>query len=195
MALNRQALTTGQAAKLCGVSFRTVIRWIERGRLKAYKLPGRGDNRIPTDSLVAFLRENDMPIPDDLHDLTRRVLIVDDEPEMALAVQRVLIRRGYETAVALGGFQAGMLIQSFRPVLMTLDLQMPGMNGIGVIEFMRQQDDLKDIKILVVSGMSESKLADAIARGADGSLAKPFSNEQLLEKVEQLIGSGARIES
>jgi excisionase family DNA binding protein len=51
---DKQALTTGEAAKYCGVNFRTVIRWIERGHLDAYKLPGRGDNRIPVDTFVDY---------------------------------------------------------------------------------------------------------------------------------------------
>ena len=62
----KQALTTGEVAKYCGVNFRTVIRWIERGHLDAYKLPGRGDNRIPVESFVDFLNNNNMPVPEEL---------------------------------------------------------------------------------------------------------------------------------
>ncbi|ASP40977.1 hypothetical protein CHH28_17240 [Bacterioplanes sanyensis] len=62
----KQALTTGEVAKFCGVNFRTVIRWIERGHLQAYKLPGRGDNRIPVNGFVEFLKDNHMPVPDEL---------------------------------------------------------------------------------------------------------------------------------
>ena len=51
---DKNTLTTGEAAKYCGVNFRTVIRCIERGHLKAYKLPGRGDNRIPVKDCVRF---------------------------------------------------------------------------------------------------------------------------------------------
>ena len=72
---DKQALTTGEAAKYCGVNFRTVIRWIERGHLDAYKLPGRGDNRIPVDTFVDFLRQNDMPVPDELVADDRRLLL------------------------------------------------------------------------------------------------------------------------
>lgn len=62
----KEALTTGEVAKYCGVNFRTVIRWIEKGYMKAYKLPGRGDNRVPIDSLIDFLKQNNMPIPAEL---------------------------------------------------------------------------------------------------------------------------------
>lgn len=59
-------LTTTQAAEYCGVHFRTVIRWINKGLLVAFKLPGRGDNRVLVQDLANFMLENDMPIPDDL---------------------------------------------------------------------------------------------------------------------------------
>lgn len=73
--IDKQVLTTGEAAKYCGVNFRTVIRWIDKGHLDAYKLPGRGDNRIPINSFVDFLRKNDMPVADELLSNDRRLLL------------------------------------------------------------------------------------------------------------------------
>ena len=55
-------LTTGQAAKLCGVATRTVIHWMEKGLLKGYVLPGTRHRRIPKANLVAFMREHGMPL-------------------------------------------------------------------------------------------------------------------------------------
>ena len=62
----KRILTTGEIAEYCGVNFRTVIRWIKRGHLEAYQLPGRGDNRIKVEDFIHFLDEHKMPIPDDL---------------------------------------------------------------------------------------------------------------------------------
>ncbi len=62
----KRNLTTGDIAKLCGVNFRTVIRWIQRGHLKAFQLPGRGDNRVQVADFIEFLNENNMPIPEEL---------------------------------------------------------------------------------------------------------------------------------
>lgn len=62
----KRALTTGEIAKFCGVNFRTVIRWIEKGYMSAYKLPGRGDNRVTIDEFLRFLESNNMPVPDSL---------------------------------------------------------------------------------------------------------------------------------
>ena len=55
---DKRTLTTGEIANYCGVNFRTVIRWIQRGQLRAYQLPGRGDNRVEVHNFIAFLREN-----------------------------------------------------------------------------------------------------------------------------------------
>jgi excisionase family DNA binding protein len=73
--MDKQVLTTGEAAKYCGVNFRTIIRWIDRGHLDAYKLPGRGDNRIPINGFVDFLRKNAMPVADELLSNDRRLLL------------------------------------------------------------------------------------------------------------------------
>ncbi len=121
-------LTTGEAAKFCGVNFRTIIRWIERGRLKAYKLPGRGDHRIVVKDFVLFLQENSMPVPAELAGVNKTVLIIEDQPEMASAIRRVLMRNGFEVDIARDGFSAGSILARKKPGLVTLDLKMPGMD-------------------------------------------------------------------
>ncbi len=184
----KEALTTGEVAGYCGVNFRTVIRWIERGLLEAYKLPGRGDNRIRVEDFLTFLRENEMPIPDDFRGTSNRVLIVEDEPAMASAIQRVLRRRGFDTTIASDGFSAGALVAMVDPVLVTLDLMIPGIKGVEVLRFIRSTPRLAHVKILVVSGMPRKELDEALAAGADDALAKPFDNRTLLAKIDALLG-------
>ena len=72
--------TTGEIAALCDVNLRTVIRWIDRGALKGFKLPGRGNNRVREEDFIAFLHEHEMPVPPELQKkISRHILIVDDE--------------------------------------------------------------------------------------------------------------------
>jgi len=184
--LLNKVFKTSDVAKICGVHLRTVIRWIERGELTAYKLPGRGDNRITEENLVAFLKKNGLPVPAELKQ-HERVLIIDDDPSMSTTLQLVIQRSGYETAIAHDGFQAGRLLTGFKPTLITLDLKMPGMNGFNVIEFIRQQEDLASIKILIISALDESELIQAVEIGADAYLQKPFKNKILLEHINNLI--------
>jgi excisionase family DNA binding protein len=184
----KRTLTTGDIAKYCGVNFRTVIRWIERGHLKAHQLPGRGDNRVEVNDYLGFLRTHEMPIPEEFLDRSRRILIVEDDAAMAAAMQRVLRRAGFETRAASDGFRAGTLLGTFLPGVMTLDLRMPGIPGLDVLKFVRLAERLKDIRILIVSAMPRKELDEALAAGADDVLEKPFRNPDLLDKVTRLAG-------
>lgn len=184
----KNILTTGEIAQFCSVNLKTVLKWIERGDLKAYKLPGgRGDNRVETGAFIDFLEKNGMPIPEEILPKTKRILIVDDEKEMAESIERSLHGKGIETAIALDGFQAGLLVKSFKPSLITLDLHMPGMSGLEVIRFIHSHQELAHIKILVISAMSSNEINDAIQNGADDALAKGYSRDQLVEKIEKLL--------
>ena len=186
--MERQPLTTGQIAKYCGVNFRTVIRWIERGQLKAFKLPGRGDNRIEVRHFLEFLNEHEMPMPQDFATMPLRAVVVDDDLLMAKRIERSLQGVGFEVRIAEDGFRAGALMGTFLPSLMTLDLHMPGIGGIEVLQFVRSAGPFKHTKVLVVSAMPADQLDQAIEAGADDVLAKPFTAEQLVEKAKALVG-------
>lgn len=182
-----RVLTTGEAAKYCGVNFRTVIRWIERGKLKAYKLPGRGDHRIQTDDFVAFLQSNEMPVPTELMAQNRSILVIEDQPEMASAIRRVLSRHGFEVEVARDGFSAGTMLSRMKPGLVTLDLKMPGMDGYEVLSFIRGHEEHSKTKVLVISAETRAGLDRALELGASDVLSKPFENSDLIARVEALI--------
>lgn len=175
--------SSGDVAKICDVNQRTVIRWIERGELIGFKLPGRGNNRITSEELFRFLQRNGMPLPPELQPAERRVLIVDDDKNVALALQRVLRRIGYHTRVADDGFRAGALLGAYQPDLITLDLSMPGLDGFDVIRFIRHHESYRHIRILVISGLDDIQLQRARESGADACLPKPFDNQELADQV------------
>lgn len=182
-----EVLTTSEVARHCGVSQRTVIRWIKRGELNAYKLPGRGDHRILATELARFIDTHQMPGVSKPQTSVKRVLITDDEPAMAHAIQRVLRLAGFETAMASNGFEAGSLLYTFQPGLMTLDLRMLGLDGIEVLRFLQKAYLPSPVKILVVSADMDERLAEAMRLGAHGILKKPFTNEELLQAVKDIM--------
>jgi len=177
--------TTGEVASFCGVNFRTVIRWIERGLIRSHRLPGRGDHRILEADLLSFLKENDLPLPSAM-DNSNRVLVVDDEPAMVRAIDRVLRRMGFETRTAADGFHAGTQLVDFSPGLMTLDLQMPGLAGLNVLKLIRADKRYANLRVLVVSGLPEAMLQRALEEGASAALGKPFTDVELESAVRQL---------
>lgn len=187
-----ETLTSSEAARICGVSFRTVIRWIERNELQGYRLPGRGDYRVLATELRRFMSLHGIPEPEDMPGQPRRILVVDDEAAMASAIKRTLRRDGFEVATASDGFLAGSMLHIFKPHLMTLDIHMPGIDGFGVLRFLREQPPPFPLKVLVVSGESEPRLRQALELGAHGALAKPFDNEDLRQAVARILGEASR---
>ncbi|MEP1447635.1 MAG: response regulator [Paraglaciecola sp.] len=181
-----KSLSTGDIAQYCDVNLRTVIRWIDKGSLKGYKLPGRGNNRVTVDNFVLFLKENEMPVPAEFLPKNKTVLIVDDDKNMADAIKRVLRKDGFECDTAINGFLAGSKLMQHRPSLMTLDLTMPGLNGFELLKHLRADEQFRDLKILVISALQQESLDEAAALGANAVLSKPFKNDELLNVVNQL---------
>ena len=112
---DKQALTTGEVAKYCGVNFRTVIRWIERGHLDAYKLPGRGDNRIPVNSFISFLQDNNMPVPEDLALGGRTLVLLAQENDPTGDIASFVRRAGWEPLITTDPIQFGYLLAQHQP--------------------------------------------------------------------------------
>lgn len=192
-----RTLRPGEIAQYCDVHQRTVSRWIAQGRLKGYKLPGRGNYRVLLNDFILFLQQQNMPIPNDFVSgegvatntvaNAKRILIIDDESEIRNAIRRVLRPGGFDIIAAADGFQAGVKILSAKPDLVTLDLSMPGLDGYEVLQFIRQQPEMAHIKIVVISGLSQFDLNMALDLGADVALSKPFDNEQLRNVVNKLL--------
>jgi CheY-like chemotaxis protein len=182
---DKRNLTTGDIAQLCGVNFRTVIRWIQRGHLKAFQLPGRGDNRVQVADFIQFLRDNDMPIPEELMPSARRVLIVEGDEALASLLDRAFGRAGYETKIAADGFQAGALAGSFGPGVMVVDIGTKGVDGPEAIRMIRDDARLGLAKVIALTPSSTSKkkrgeLADA---GADAVMDRDVKPAKLIDAI------------
>jgi two-component system KDP operon response regulator KdpE len=113
-----------------------------------------------------------------------RVLIVDDDAQILRALRINLAARGYDVSLARTGPDALDVAAKTRPELVILDLGLPGLSGIQVIEGIR---GWTDIPILVVSGRSDSAdKVDALDAGADDYVTKPFAVDELLARVRAL---------
>ena len=189
----KDTLTTGEAAKWCGVSFRTVLRWIERGELAAYHLPGRCDARIRIEDFIVFMNKHGIPIPAELKRGTiPRVLVVDDEPDVAKMIARVMTDEGYQVEVVHDGFSAGARLAAFNPDLITLDLKMAGLGGREVLQLIRGLECAATTRILVVSGVSPDELDRAVQAGADAALAKPVAAPALRAAARSLLETSTK---
>lgn len=183
-----KTLKPSEIASYCDVHQRTVSRWIAKGELKGHKLPGRGNYRVQLPDFLQFLTKYQMPMPVALEDIApAKILLIDDEAAYLKALSRVFSRQGYQISSAQDGFAAGVSLMSNIPDLLTLDINMPGLNGYEVLQYIRDTDVLKHIKVIVISGLGEAELEKAMQLGADAYLSKPFDNKQLLDLAEQLL--------
>lgn len=183
-----KTLKPSEIAAYCDVHQRTVSRWIANGDLKGHKLPGRGNYRVLLDDFLLFLQKFQIPLPAELQNLTQTsVLVIDDETGYRNSLKRLFVQQGFKVTTAKDGFAAGVNLLAEKPQLVTLDLQMPGLDGFDVLHYIRQRADLNDIKIVVISGLAQAELDVAKAAGADAVLAKPFENHVLIQLVNQLL--------
>lgn len=112
------------------------------------------------------------------------VLVVDDEPDIVEFLTTVLVDEGYETSVARDGMEALTRIRESRPALVILDLMMPQMNGFEVLDALREQPPTVRPSIIVLSAKSTHQdILDALERGADDFIPKPFDLEDLLLRI------------
>lgn len=106
---------------------------------------------------------------------------------MAKAIRRALVRAGYSVELAGSGVEAGIKLANFKPDLVTLDLNMPGMSGLEVLQYMTGNEAFAEVKVLLVSAAEKAELVRGMSSGADAVLEKPFQNEELLSAVAQLL--------
>jgi len=184
----KSVFTTGEAAEVCKVSQQTIIRCFDSGRLKGFRVLGSRFRRIPRDALIAFMKDNNIPV-DSLDSGKTKVLVVDDDPEIVELFVDVLERDGrFEVKTASTGYDAGVLTQEFMPDLVILDYMLPDINGNVVCQTIRKNPNFEHIKIVIVSGVvNQDEINDLLRAGADEFVKKPFNIEKLIERIGQLL--------
>ncbi|HEY3259391.1 MAG TPA: response regulator [Pseudonocardiaceae bacterium] len=121
--------------------------------------------------------------------MTHKVLIVDDEPNIVTSLQFLMTRRGYLTQVARDGEEALAAVESFRPDLLLLDVNMPKVDGYEVVQRLRDAG-WRDLRIIMLTAKGrETEVAKGMALGADLYVTKPFSTRELVDQVAALLGS------
>ena len=187
-----------EVANICGVVNQTAINWIKNGHLRAFTTPG-GQYRVYAEDLHEFLSSRGMRVPDEIEEIAgsveRYILIVEDEENLNNMLKELFIRTlpNYEILQALDGYEAGRLISERRPMVIILDMSLPGVDGHELIGRIKQDENLRNPRIIAVSGISgEIAERDKILReGADMFLPKPVDSEELVKAVTTLLEGGA----
>jgi CheY-like chemotaxis protein len=114
------------------------------------------------------------------------ILVCDDDPNLRELVRAVLGSR-YDFVEAEDGAEALALAAEERPDLIVLDVMLPGLSGIEVLEELRTDDALKEIPVVVITAWSHAEI-DAQVAGADRFVSKPFDPDELSAAVAELLG-------
>ena len=120
--------------------------------------------------------------------MPKKILIVDDEPGIVVALQFLMEQQGYNVTTAESGEFALDLIYQFKPDLILLDIMLPGIDGWEVCEIVRLNPDYQNIRIIFLTAKTrEVDIAKGLTLGGDAYFTKPFSNVELVAKVKELL--------
>lgn len=119
--------------------------------------------------------------------MPKSVLIVDDEKDFTVMLAPILNMRGYQAVEANSGPEALQILSKDHVDVMTLDLSMPGMDGVEVIE--RVKEKYPSVKIIVISGFGREYDRETIEKKVDAVMEKPMNLAALLDKIKELTSS------
>lgn len=118
----------------------------------------------------------------------KKVLIVDDEPDIREIISYNLIKEGYEIITAKDGIEALELAGSFKPDLIILDIMMPKMNGVEVCKILRSKPEYNSTLIIFLTALSdETSQIKGLETGADDYVNKPISPKVLVSRVNAIF--------
>ena len=123
--------------------------------------------------------------------MTRKILIVDDEPNIVISLEFLMKKEGFEVAVASDGDEALAKVTSFAPDLVLLDVMMPKKSGFEVCQEIRADSRFDGVKIIMLTAKGrDTEVSKGLALGADAYMTKPFSTRELVDKVNSLPAEG-----
>ena len=118
-----------------------------------------------------------------------RVLVVEDEDNIAIALDYLMTREGYEHDRIANGAEALDRIRTTHPDLVLLDVMLPEVSGYEICQGVRLDPGLADVKILMMTARGAAiERRKGLALGADGFISKPFELKELREEVRRLLG-------
>jgi DNA-binding response OmpR family regulator len=118
----------------------------------------------------------------------KKILAVDDEPNILMSIEFILEMGGYEVHIARDGDEALEVAERVRPDLILLDINMPRKDGYEVCRILRERKDLSGTKIIMLTAKGQTlEKKKGLEVGADDYVTKPFSAADLIEKIRTMI--------
>ena len=125
--------------------------------------------------------------------MSRKVLLIEDEPNIAEAIRFLLTREGWQVETHAEGTNAVEVIQGANPDLVILDVMLPGKNGMDILRDLRELDEMKALPVLMLTARGQSRDREmAENAGVSRFMTKPFSNTEVLTAVRDLHAQATR---
>ncbi len=123
----------------------------------------------------------------------KKVLVIDDENDILLIIKSALHEEGYDVATANNGYDGLALAEDASPDLIILDIMMPEMDGFEVLQQLKENEKTAQIPVVILTGMSsKDKIREALNKGIDYYIVKPFEYQDLVSKVKIAIDDAER---
>jgi DNA-binding response OmpR family regulator len=120
----------------------------------------------------------------------KKVLIVDDELSILVPLKFLLEKNNYRVDLAQSGKDALDMITQSKPDLVLLDIMLPDLDGYEIFQMIREHSEWDDIKVIYLSAKNRDvDIAKGLNLGVDAYVTKPFSNAELLDKIDYLVSS------
>jgi len=120
-----------------------------------------------------------------------RVMIAEDEPNIVTSIEFLMRKAGFDTRIARDGEEALGVLMAFRPDVVLLDVMLPRRSGLEVCRFIRGEPSLAGTRVLMLTAKGgRNDHQNGLDAGADEYLTKPFSTQELLERVKALAAKG-----
>jgi excisionase family DNA binding protein len=172
-------------ARICQVTKRTVIKWVDTGKLQGYTIPGSRHRRISAESLKSFLRRH--RIPDYVLFVRPRVLVVDDDADLQELLKDAL-RDQYDVDTAGTALEAASRLPVFQPDLILLDIRLPDVSGLEVCRHFQTYKRERKVPILTMSAYGGEIDPGEVRRcGADDFLPKPLGMAELRQRIRSMV--------
>lgn len=118
----------------------------------------------------------------------KKVLVVDDDPNVGLLISAVLKKYNYSVTTINSGDEVLVFLKTDKPDLILLDLRMPGIDGYSLCKKIREEPDTRDIPVIILSGVSEvDARINTIELGADDYITKPFDVRELRARINRIL--------
>ena len=120
--------------------------------------------------------------------MEKKILIVDDEPNIVMSLDYLVRKKGYEPFIARNGSEALEIAHEKTPDLILLDIMMPDIDGYEVCRIIKSEPQFAQTKIIFLSAKSRPEdIQLGLEMGADKYVTKPFSTKQLLNEIVELL--------